>query len=105
MSGKKKNKKRYSKDLERGQRFEQGVSRSANRVSRAVEIGFQTWRYRRSVNKDIGGALGDAWANSVMAGGKTLRELSWAPLDFFYTYEPRLAPQRLLLRAVLPFWR
>src|SRR4051812_22623547 len=98
----KKKKAKLSKgDLGRVQRFEKSASRSANRVARAVEIGLQTWqaKSKSSSKSKTDGMLRDAWVNGITSGSKALREAAWAPTDFFYTYDRRLQPQRIFLRA------
>jgi len=105
---KKKKKLKYSTgEAKRAQRFESSMSRATNRVARGVEIGLQEWRERseKSAKKKKDGLVRDAWKNSITAGAKAVREVSWSPTDFFGTFNRRLAPQRIILRAILPFWR
>jgi hypothetical protein len=103
----KKKKRKYSTGgAARAQRFESSMSRAGKRVARSVEIGLQVWRDRseRSARSKKDGVFRDTWKNGITAGAKALREVSWAPTDFFGTFDPRLAPQRLIARAILPFW-
>ncbi|MEW6736395.1 MAG: hypothetical protein AB1489_34200 [Acidobacteriota bacterium] len=80
---KKAKKKRYSKGLKDLQKFEDGLSKSARRISRALASGLTTYRKRRnkSASKRRDGAIRDGLVNWSKGLGKTLRKASDAPYD------------------------
>lgn len=86
------------------QRVERGLSKSSQRVARAVELSLSSWQRRRkkSAKKRRDGAVRDALQNSAFAAGKAAKEASWASSDFFGSLGRRRDPRRIFLRAILP---
>jgi hypothetical protein len=84
--------------------FGPGASKASQRLARAVELGFDSWRRRRdkSADKRRDGGLKDALKNGAFAIGTTIKEASWASSDFFHGLGRKRDPRRLLLRALLP---
>jgi hypothetical protein len=80
----KRGKKKYSRGLKDVQRFEDGLTTAAKRLSRAVEKGLRTYRKRRnkSARKRKDGAIRDGLDNLSIGLGRTLRVASDAPYDF-----------------------
>ena len=80
----KRGKKKYSRGLKDVQRFEDGLTTAAKRLSRAVEKGLRVYRKRRnkSARKRKDGAIRDGLDNLSIGLGRTLRVASDAPYDF-----------------------
>jgi hypothetical protein len=77
-------KKKYSRGLKGAQRFEDGLTTAAKRLSRAVERGLRVYRKRRnkSARKRKDGAIRDGLDNASIGLGRALRVASDAPYDF-----------------------
>ena len=80
---KKRKKRKYSKGLKELQQLERTVSKTSNRVARAVAKGMATYRKRsnKSAVKKRDGSLRDFAVNIAGGLGKTLRVLSGVPAD------------------------
>jgi hypothetical protein len=105
--GKKKKKRRESKRFERASAVERGLTKASHRIARAVSIGVDTWARKRSrsANKKRDGAIRDALINSTFATTRMLREVSWAPSDYYAATGRKRDPRRVVIRALLPLWR
>jgi hypothetical protein len=80
---KKRNKKRYTKELEEVQRMEGHLTRSAQRMARATEKGITSYRKLsiKSAKKKKDGAIRDFIPNSGIAMSHSMREASQLPYD------------------------
>lgn len=80
---KKAKKRKYSKGLKELQQLERTVSKTSNRVARAVAKGMSTYRKRsdKSALKKRDGSIRDFAVNIAAGLGKTLRVLSGVPAD------------------------
>jgi hypothetical protein len=76
-------KRKYSKGLKELQQLERAVSKTSNRVARAVAKGMATYRKRsdKSAVRKRDGSLRDFALNMAAGLGKTLRVLSGVPAD------------------------
>ena len=95
--------KRKSPVIEGAKRLERGLSKSGQRLARAVELGVENWqrRSRKSARQRRDGALRSVLQNSAFAAGTAVREASWATSDLMRALGRR-DPRRLFLRALLP---
>lgn len=89
--------KRYSRGLRDIQRYEDGLTKAARRLSRALADGLSTYRKNRNKSsyKKRDGAIKDALNNLSKGLSKTMRRASDAPLDFTKTIKTKKLTRRL----------
>lgn len=94
---KKKQKRRYSKELEGAQVGMRDLARISTRLVSAVSAGMREYRNRekKSSYKKKDGALRDFFKNSARGVSKTLRRTSDVPLDVVRAVRPNRLRKRL----------
>jgi len=109
---KKKSKRRYSKGLEEIQRMERHMTRSTQRLTRAMDKGVTSYRKRSlsSAKKKRDGALQDFIPNTGWAISEAMQEASALPYDLARAMDTKQARKRLrrqlrLASRTLQIWR